>query len=169
MTFKGGGGRKTSGSHFRKKKILAQRAGIKKFPVCLRKHFRTPKTVFALQKPLFAVLNLLFALRKLLSYSENYIIYFGNDFSHYKSQVFCSLKTVSCTSRSLAYMPRATIQVGVKFPHPPCLNENMSSGIFKKILSGPKGRRKTFVCSKIRDKYHFRLTLRRPAPPHPNN
>ena len=110
--------------------------GIKKFPVCLRTPFRTPKTVFALQKPLFAVRNLLFALHKMLSYSENYTIYFGNDFLHHKSQVFCSLKTVSCTIRSLAYMPRAAIHVDVKFPHPPCLNENMSSG--ERFLSAPK-------------------------------
>ena len=146
LTFKGGGEdiAKKVPALISGKKYSGRKGQHKKFPVYLWKHFCTPKTVFALRKLLFDVRNLLFALRKLLSYSENYIIYFGNDFLHYKNQLFCSLKTVSCTSRSLAYMPRATIHVGVKFLHPPCLNKNMSSGT--------KGRRKTFVCSKNRDK-----------------
>ena len=60
--------------------------------------FRSPKSAFrtpwtALRSP------------------KNYIIYSGNDFSHYKKEVFCSLKNVFCT------------------PPPPRFNE-MSSGRF---------------------------------------
>ena len=153
LTFKGGGGRKTWQKKFRlsfQEKILAQRTGIKTSPVCLRKHFRTPKTVFALQKPLFAVRNLLFALHKLLSYFENYIIYFGKDFLYYKSIILLFENSLLyfkitcihfCICQELLYM---WSDVDVKFLHPPCLNENMSSGIFKKYIIRPQGPAKNF-------------------------
>ena len=116
LTFRGGGGgRKTSqkssgsGSHFRRK-ILALRAGRK------NSWYASGNT--------FAVRNLLFALRKLLSYSENYIIYFGNDFMHY---LHCLLYyKITCIYAKSYYTCECQITP------PPCLNENMSFGIFKK-------------------------------------
>ena len=59
---------------------------------------------FQVKKILRLTLGSAFALRSLFSHSKiglsqseicfNYIIYFGNDFSHHKKEVFCSLKEV---------------------------------------------------------------------------
>ena len=158
-----GGGRKTSqkkisGCDLREKKLSGPKGRQKKFsglPWEALSHsntcFRTPKSAFRTPKSAFAVQNLHFALRKLLyALQKNYIIYrFGNDFSHYKKEVFCCLKKVSCK------------------PPPPNGLMKWAPWGFKKNSPARRAGEKNSPAPKI-GKKNSPAHLSLPAPPHKN-
>ena len=101
--FYGGGGgqedfaKKIFRLWFQGKKLSGPKGLQKKIsPACLRKRFRTPLPVFALWNLLSKSKICISHSVNCFAHSKNYIIYmyFWNDLSHYKKEVFCSLKKV---------------------------------------------------------------------------
>ena len=160
----GGGGRlrkKNFRLWFQVKKILRP----KNSPAWLRKPFRTPKPVFALQNPPFAVRNLLSQSKICFSHSVNCFthskstLYLGNDFSHYKKEVFLGKRKILKKN----YGKWRTWMLNP--PPPPGLMKRALGG-FKKNNPARRAGEKKISCSKNRQK-NSPAHLSLPAPPPP--
>ena len=167
MIFRGGGQedfalKKISGSDFREKKNSPLWAGKKKFQHASGSAFALRK-VFSVSQKLFSQSDICF-LHSLNSFSlsENYIIYLGNDFSHYKIQIFCSFENSLLYSKTLPYAKNYHIHVYVDAKSPSLVFMKISFGSFLKKIFGPKGPRKKIPAPKM-GKIFFSVFL--PPPP----
>ena len=128
MIFRGGQedlAKKKSGCDFREKNSPARRAGKTKIiRLALGSSFAL-QNLFSHSQIRFCSLESAFRTPYLncFTHSKNYIIYFGNDFSYYKKEVFRSLKKVSCDGN--------VVRTWMSTPSTPPRFNTMSSGRIK--------------------------------------